>query len=89
MFGQGVSHLYYSVQLATNLASNPDRYVADGHTLTSLAYCELYLMTAALALRVLPRAQLDDTTIEDVEYDHDLIVPQAKKGSVRVQVVIS
>lgn len=46
-------------------------------------------MTAALALRVLPRAQLDDTTIEDVEYDHDLIVPQAKKGSVRVQVVIS
>ncbi|KAK7732416.1 hypothetical protein SLS63_005094 [Diaporthe eres] len=54
-----------------------------------LAYCELYLLTAALALRVLPRARLHDTTVEDIEYDHDLIVPQPKRGSVRVQVEIS
>ncbi|KAI3394704.1 hypothetical protein diail_2289 [Diaporthe ilicicola] len=54
-----------------------------------LAYCELYLLTAALALRVLPRARLHDTTIEDIEYDHDLVVPQSKKGSVRVQVEIT
>jgi hypothetical protein len=46
-------------------------------------------MTAAMALRVLPKAQLRDTTIEDVRYDHDLIVPHTKKGSVRVGVVIS
>lgn len=62
---------------------------ADRCSHCSLAYCELYLLTAALALRVLPRARLVDTTIEDIEYDHDLIVPQPKKGSVRVQVEIS
>lgn len=55
----------------------------------SLAYCELYLMVAAMALRVLPRAQLHETTIEDIEYDHDLIVPQSKHGSIRVGLVIS
>lgn len=54
----------------------------------SLAYCELYLMAAAMALRVLPRARLHETTIEDIAYDHDLIVPQSKNGSVRVGVVI-
>lgn len=46
-------------------------------------------MAAALALRVLPRARLHDTTVEDIEYDHDLVVPQPKRGSVRVQVEIS
>lgn len=46
-------------------------------------------MTAALALRVLPRARLHDTTIEDIEYDHDLIVPQTKKGAIRVQIAIT
>ncbi|KUI67678.1 Trichodiene oxygenase [Cytospora mali] len=46
-----------------------------------LAYCELYLMTAAMALRVLGRTRLHEMTIEDVQYDHDQIVPQTKKGS--------
>lgn len=46
-------------------------------------------MTAAMAMRVLPRARLHETTVENVEYDHDLIVPHPKKGSVRVGVVIS
>ncbi|CAN8099684.1 unnamed protein product [Discula destructiva] len=54
-----------------------------------LAYCELFIMTALLALRVLPRARLHETSKEDVEYDHDLIVPQTRKGSIRVQVTIS
>lgn len=63
--------------------------LADCCSNCSLGYCELYLLTAALALRVLPRARLHETTVEDIEYDHDLIVPQPKRGSVRVQVEIS
>lgn len=57
--------------------------------LHSLAYCELYLLTAALAMRVLPKVRIYETTVEDIEYDHDLIVPQPKKGSVAVRVVMS
>lgn len=53
-----------------------------------LAYCELYIMTAAVALRVLPRAKLYDTTVEDLTYDHDLIVVQTKKGSISVKITI-
>ncbi|KAI1393077.1 benzoate 4-monooxygenase cytochrome P450 [Hypoxylon trugodes] len=56
---------------------------------THLAYCEIFLMTAALTLRVLPRARLFETTIEDIKYDHDLIVPQTIKGSVSVRVSLS
>ncbi|ROV96702.1 hypothetical protein VSDG_05517 [Cytospora chrysosperma] len=55
----------------------------------SLAYCELYIATAALVLRVLPRMNLYQTTVDDVRYDHDLIVSQPKKGSKGVRVVIS
>lgn len=46
-------------------------------------------MAAAMALRVLPRAQLYETTIEDIRYDHDLIVPQTIKGSVAARIKIS
>jgi hypothetical protein len=53
----------------------------------SLAYCELFLLTAALALRVLPQARLY-STLEDVEYHHDLIVPNAKNGSVKAEIEI-
>lgn len=45
-------------------------------------------MTAAVALRVLPRAKLYDTTVEDLTYDHDLIVVQTKKGSISVKITI-
>lgn len=38
-----------------------------------LAYCEVYLMTAQIAFRVIPRARLHETTVEDVTYDHDLV----------------
>ena len=41
-----------------------------------------------MAMRVLPRARLYETTIEDVSYDHDLAVVQTKKGSISVRVVI-
>lgn len=46
-------------------------------------------MTAAMALRVLPRAKLHETTVEDISYDHDLIVVQTKKGSISVRITIN
>jgi hypothetical protein len=54
----------------------------------SLARCELFVSTAALALRVFPRMKLFETTVDDVKYDHDLITAQAKKGSKGVRVVM-
>ncbi|KAI1078396.1 cytochrome P450 [Whalleya microplaca] len=54
-----------------------------------LAYCELFLMTAALALRVLPKSRLHETKIENIRYDHDLIVVQTIKGSIAVRIIIS
>lgn len=54
-----------------------------------LAYCELYHMAALMALRVIPRCRLaDNTTVEDISYDHDLIVLQTKKGSISVRISI-
>lgn len=47
----------------------------------SLAFCELYLVTAALALRVLPHMKLHDTTYEDIKYDFDALTPQPKHGA--------
>ncbi|KAM0809196.1 hypothetical protein AB5N19_09539 [Seiridium cardinale] len=54
-----------------------------------LAYCNMFLALTALTLRVFPRARLYDTSADDVTYDHDLLVPQPKKGSkgVRIQVL--
>ncbi|KAH9869677.1 hypothetical protein IAQ61_006889 [Plenodomus lingam] len=54
----------------------------------NLAYCELYLMGAHMALSILPRAKLVDTTVEDISYDHDCIVLQTKKGSIAVRIAI-
>lgn len=48
----------------------------------------MYLISAMLAVQVLPRAKLVDTTIDDITYDHDLVVVQTKKGSIRVNVEI-
>lgn len=55
---------------------------------SSLAYCEVYLMAALVAVRIIPRARLVETTVEDISYDHDLIVAQTKKGSISVKVRI-
>lgn len=46
-------------------------------------------MTAVMALRVLPRARLHDTSVEDIAYDHDLIVVQTTKGSISVRIAVS
>lgn len=56
---------------------------------THLAYCEIYIMVAIMALRVLPRARLHDTTAADLTYDHDLVVLQTKKGSITTKITIS
>lgn len=53
-----------------------------------MALCELNLVLAALALRVLPQMKLFETTEMDVLYDHDMFVPMAKKGSEGVRVTI-
>jgi hypothetical protein len=45
-------------------------------------------MAAKLVTTVLPRAKLVDTTREDLDYDHDLIVLQTKKGSISVKIEI-
>lgn len=45
-------------------------------------------MAAMMAFRVLPRARLFETTMEDLTYDHDLIVVQTKKGSISVKIQI-
>jgi hypothetical protein len=46
-------------------------------------------MAALLAFQVIPRARLYETTLEDITYDHDLIVVQTKKGSISVRIAIS
>jgi hypothetical protein len=51
----------------------------------SLAFCELYLVTAAMALRVLPHLK-HDTVYEDIKYDFDALTPQPKKGAGGVRV---
>ena len=63
-------------------------YVLICSLLFSLAYCEVYLMAALVALKIIPRARLVDTTVEDLTYDHDLIVLQTKKGSISVKIQI-
>jgi hypothetical protein len=45
-------------------------------------------MAALVSLQIIPRAKLVDTTIEDLTYDHDLIVLQTKKGSISVKIQI-
>jgi hypothetical protein len=45
-------------------------------------------MAALVSLQIIPRARLVDTTIEDISYDHDLIVLQTKKGSISVKIQI-
>ncbi|PTB58580.1 hypothetical protein M431DRAFT_105846 [Trichoderma harzianum CBS 226.95] len=50
----------------------------------NLAYCELYLALTALIFQVYPHMQLYETTVKDVTYDHDLLVPVAKGNGVKV-----
>jgi hypothetical protein len=50
-------------------------------THNSLAFCETYLTTAILALRVFPHVKLHDTTYEDIKYHFDSLTPQPKPGA--------
>lgn len=45
-------------------------------------------MTAQMVMRITPRARLFETTIEDVTYDHDMIVVATKKGAISVRISI-
>ena len=46
-------------------------------------------MAALLAMRVVPRARLVNTTYEEnLKYSHDMIVPQTKNGAVAVHIKI-
>lgn len=63
-------------------------HILDANTAPSLAYCELYIMAALMAFRVIPRARLYETAVEDISYDHDLIVVQTKKGTISVRIKI-
>ncbi|KAJ4420518.1 hypothetical protein N0V82_004291 [Gnomoniopsis sp. IMI 355080] len=55
----------------------------------NLAYCEIYLALVVLVLRVFPRMQLYQTTIDDVKLVRDLLVPVIKDGRKGVQVLIT
>ena len=46
-------------------------------------------MIATMAFRILPRAQLFETTMDDLRYDHDMVVVQTKKGSISTQIKIN
>lgn len=54
-----------------------------------LAYCEIYIAVAALALRVWPNMSLYDTTLSDIAYDHDQLLAMPKKGSKGVRAVMN
>ncbi|OTB00209.1 hypothetical protein M426DRAFT_268132 [Hypoxylon sp. CI-4A] len=56
----------------------------------NLAYCNLYLAVTALALRILPRAKLHESTnINNVTYDHDAIIPVPIDHDGGVKLVLS
>ena len=43
---------------------------------------------AALVVRVFPHMELFETTVEDVQYDHDLFVPAPRLSSLGVRVLM-
>lgn len=45
-------------------------------------------MAALMAFKVVPRSKLVNTTVEDISYDHDLIVLQTKNGSISVRIAV-
>ncbi|KAK2601043.1 hypothetical protein N8I77_010521 [Diaporthe amygdali] len=55
----------------------------------NLALCEIHFAVAALAIRVLPRMTLFETTEDDVLYDHDMFIPMVKAGSKGIRVTVS
>lgn len=53
----------------------------------SLAHCEIYILIACMALRVMAYMKLYQTTEEDIAYDHDAAVPKSVKMRKGVRVV--
>ncbi|KXJ88374.1 cytochrome P450 [Microdochium bolleyi] len=53
----------------------------------SLAWCELYLITAAMALKVLPHLRLYKTDQDDITYDSEygVYLPRKESKGIRVQ----
>ena len=45
-------------------------------------------MAALMAFYIVPRSKLVNTTVENISYDHDLIVVQTKNGSISVRIAI-
>lgn len=45
-------------------------------------------MAALMAFQIIPRAKLVDTTRANLDYDHDLIVPQTKFGSISCKIAL-
>ncbi|OGM50575.1 hypothetical protein ABOM_000567 [Aspergillus bombycis] len=54
----------------------------------NLAFCELHVVLAALAMRVFSHMRLYETTEDDVRYDHDLFNPLPKASSKGIRAVI-
>lgn len=46
----------------------------------SFALYEIYAMATLIAFRVIAKAELFETTIDDLTYVHDVVVLQTKKG---------
>lgn len=48
--------------------------------------CELYVLIAALVLRMFPKMRLYETTADDLKYDYDLNLgmPSVKSKGIRV-----
>lgn len=59
---------------------------ANSERVDSLAYAEMPLITAAMFTRF--DMELFDTTIDDVRFQHDFFSPQARMGTLGVQVKI-
>ena len=71
----------------------PSIYLGEHCELTrgrgnSLALCEIYLTVAAISFRVLHRMQLYESSVRDIKYDHDLMVPQPQRGSKGIRILI-
>jgi hypothetical protein len=46
-------------------------------------------MSTLMDFRIIPRARLYEITVEDMSYDHELIVVQTEKGSISVRIELS
>ncbi|CAG9987966.1 unnamed protein product [Clonostachys byssicola] len=54
-----------------------------------LAYWELYICAAALIVHVFPHLSLSDTSVKDVQYDHDELIGKPYINSKGVRVLVS